>query len=136
MNVRPLRDRIIVRRLKASRESADHHPVAPRKAAAGGHRRRSGKVKDDGKRVALDVKSGDLILFGKHAEINSMAMNTVMREDKVMASSKQQQRQQERSNTEFEFRIENSGDQEWQSRLCATSSRQAVLRSVNQQPTR
>ena len=71
MNVRPLHDRIIVQRLEEGEQriggiiipdSAKEKPQQGKVIAAG-----NGKVKDDGKRIALDVKSGDLILFGKYS---------------------------------------------------------------------
>jgi chaperonin GroES len=71
MNVRPLHDRIIVQRLEEGEQrvggiiipdSAKEKPQQGKVMAVG-----SGKVKDDGKRIALDVKSGDLILFGKYS---------------------------------------------------------------------
>ena len=71
MNARPLHDRIIVQRLEEGEQriggiiipdSAKEKPQQGKVIAAG-----NGKVKDDGKRIALDVKSGDLILFGKYS---------------------------------------------------------------------
>ena len=71
MNVRPLHDRIIVSRIEEGEQkvggiiipdSAKEKPQQGRVVAAG-----SGKSKDDGKRVPLDVKAGDLILFGKYS---------------------------------------------------------------------
>src|SRR2546428_14149114 len=69
MNVRPLHDRLIVQRLEEGEQkvggiiisdSAKEKPMQGKVIAAG-----NGKSKDDGKRVPLDVKAGDLILFGK-----------------------------------------------------------------------
>src|ERR1051325_6850974 len=91
MNVRPLHDRIIVQRLEEGEQriggiiipdSAKEKPQQGKVIAAG-----SGKVKDDGKRVALDVKSGDLILFGKYSgqEIKLDGEEyLIMREDEVL----------------------------------------------------
>ena len=71
MNVRPLHDRIIVSRIEEGEQkiggiiipdSAKEKPQQGKVVAAG-----SGKSKDDGKRVPLDVKAGDLILFGKYS---------------------------------------------------------------------
>ena len=48
----------------------------------------NGKSKDDGKRVPLDVKAGDLILFGKYSgqEIKLDGEEfLIMREDEVLA---------------------------------------------------
>ena len=92
MNVRPLHDRIIVQRLEEGEQkiggiiipdSAKEKPQQGKVIAAG-----AGKVKDDGKRVALDVKSGDLILFGKYSgqEIKLDGEEyLIMREDEVLA---------------------------------------------------
>jgi chaperonin GroES len=91
MNVRPLHDRIIVRRLEEGEQriggiiipdSAKEKPQQGKVIAAG-----NGKVKDDGKRLALDVKSGDLILFGKYSgqEIKLDGEEyLIMREDEVL----------------------------------------------------
>ena len=91
MNVRPLHDRIIVQRLEEGEQkiggiiipdSAKEKPQQGKVIAAG-----TGKVKDDGKRIALDVKSGDLILFGKYSgqEIKLDGEDfLIMREDEVL----------------------------------------------------
>ena len=71
MNVRPLHDRIIVQRLEEGEQkiggiiipdTAKEKPQQGKVIAAG-----NGKVKDDGQRIPLDVKGGDLILFGKYS---------------------------------------------------------------------
>ena len=92
MNVRPLHDRLIVQRLEEGEQriggiiipdSAKEKPQQGKVIAAG-----AGKVKDDGKRVALDVKAGDLILFGKYSgqEIKLDGEEyLIMREDEVLA---------------------------------------------------
>ena len=92
MNVRPLHDRIIVRRLEEGEQkiggiiipdTAKEKPQQGEVIAAG-----NGKVKDDGKRVALDVKPGDTILFGKYSgqEIKLDGEDfLIMREDEVLA---------------------------------------------------
>jgi chaperonin GroES len=92
MNVRPLHDRIIVQRLEEGEQrvggiiipdTAKEKPQQGKVIAAG-----SGKVKDDGKRIALDVKTGDLILFGKYSgqEIKLEGEEfLIMREDEVLA---------------------------------------------------
>jgi chaperonin GroES len=91
MNVRPLHDRIIVQRLEEGEQriggiiipdSAKEKPQQGKVMAVG-----SGKVKDDGKRIALDVKTGDLILFGKYSgqEIKVDGEEyLIMREDEVL----------------------------------------------------
>jgi chaperonin GroES len=70
MNARPLHDRLIVRRLEEGEQksgeiiipdTAKEKPQRGTVIAAG-----EGRVRGNGTRVALDVKAGDLILFGKH----------------------------------------------------------------------
>ena len=92
MNVRPLHDRIIVQRIEEGEQkiggiiipdTAKEKPQQGKVIAAG-----AGKVKDDGKRVALDVKAGDTILFGKYSgqEIKLDGEEyLIMREDEVLA---------------------------------------------------
>jgi chaperonin GroES len=92
MNVRPLHDRIIVQRIDEGEQkiggiiipdSAKEKPQQGKVIAAG-----AGKVKDDGKRIALDVKASDLILFGKYSgqEIKLEGEEyLIMREDEVLA---------------------------------------------------
>ena len=91
MNVRPLHDRIIVQRIEEGEQkvggiiipdTAKEKPQQGKIIAAG-----AGKVKDDGKRTALDVKAGDLILFGKYSgqEIKLDGEEfLIMREDEVL----------------------------------------------------
>jgi chaperonin GroES len=91
MNVRPLHDRIIVSRIEEGEQkvggiiipdSAKEKPQQGKVVAAG-----AGKSKDDGKRIALDVKAGDLILFGKYSgqEIKLDGEEfLIMREDEVL----------------------------------------------------
>ena len=92
MDIRPLHDRIIVRRLEEGEQkiggiiipdSAKEKPQQGKVIAAG-----DGKMKDDGKRIPLDVKAGDLILFGKYTsqEIKLDGEEyLIMREDEVLA---------------------------------------------------
>jgi chaperonin GroES len=71
MNVRPLHDRIIVRRLDDGEQniggiiipdSAKEKPQQGTILAVG-----DGKVTEDGKRIAMDVRPGNVILFGKYS---------------------------------------------------------------------
>ena len=72
MNVRPLHDRVVVRRLEEKGEvvrggivipdTAKEKPQEGEVVAVG-----EGKKLDDGKRLAMDVKVGDRILFGKYS---------------------------------------------------------------------
>ena len=92
MNLRPLHDRIVVRRLESGEEnvggiiipdSAKEKPQRGTVIAVG-----NGVVREDGVRRALDVKPGDLILFGKdtNQEIKLDGEDyLVMREDEVLA---------------------------------------------------
>jgi chaperonin GroES len=93
MDIRPLHDRLIVRRLEEEGEqkiggiiipdSAKEKPQKGKVIAAG-----NGKINDDGKRVPLDVKAGDLILFGKYTsqEVKLDGQEyLIMREDEVLA---------------------------------------------------
>jgi chaperonin GroES len=92
MDVRPLHDRIIVRRLIEGEQksgaiiipdTAKEKPQRGEVIAAG-----NGKVKDDGTRVALDVKPGDQILFGKYTSQEVKVDGEeylIMREDEVLA---------------------------------------------------
>ncbi len=92
MTVRPLHDRLLVRRLEEGEQksggiiipdSAKEKPQRGRVIAAG-----NGMMKDGGKRVPLDVKAGDLILFGKYTshEIKLDGEEfLIMREDEVLA---------------------------------------------------
>src|SRR6184192_3028366 len=92
MNVRPLHDRIIVQRIEEGEQkiggiiipdTAKEKPQQGKVTAVG-----NGKAKDDGKRIPLDVKSGDTILFGKYSgqEIKIDGDEfLIMREDEVLA---------------------------------------------------
>ena len=92
MKVRPLHDRIIVQRIEEGEQkvggiiipdSAKEKPQQGKVIAAG-----AGKTKDDGKRQPLDVKAGDVILFGKYSgqEIKLDGEELlIMREDEVLA---------------------------------------------------
>jgi chaperonin GroES len=92
MDIRPLNDRLIVRRLEEGEQkiggiiipdSAKEKPQRGEVIAAG-----NGKLNDEGKRVPLDVKAGDLILFGKYTsqEVKLDGQDyLIMREDEVLA---------------------------------------------------
>ena len=92
MDVRPLHDRIIVRRLEEGEQtsrgiiipdSAKEKPQRGTVFAVG-----AGKISDEGVRRPLDVKAGDLILFGKYTSQEIKLDGTeylIMREDEVLA---------------------------------------------------
>ena len=71
MGLRPLHDRILVQRLEEEEEvqgsiiipdTAKEKPQQAKVLAAG-----PGRVSDDGKVQAMDVKEGDKVIFGKYA---------------------------------------------------------------------
>src|SRR5258708_19026073 len=107
MNIRPLHDRIIIQRLEDGEQkvggiiipdSAKEKPQQGKVIAAG-----NGKAKDDGKRVPLDVKAGDLILFGNYSgqEIKLDSNEyLIMREDAVLAVIADKKKNQLRQETE------------------------------------
>jgi len=92
MDVRPLHDRVIVRRLEEGEQksggiiipdSAKEKPQRGEVIAAG-----SGRVNDEGQRIPLDIKAGDQILFGKYTsqEVKLEGEDyLIMREDEVLA---------------------------------------------------
>jgi chaperonin GroES len=92
LKVRPLNDRVLVKRLEEETktagglfipDSAKEKPTRGKIIAAG-----NGKSNDEGVRKALDVKAGDLILFGKYAgtEIKIDGEDLIiMREDDILA---------------------------------------------------
>lgn len=71
MKVRPLQDRVLVQALEEKEskkggiiipDSAKEKPMEGKVIAVG-----KGKVGDDGKRVPLEVKKGDKVIYGKYA---------------------------------------------------------------------
>ncbi|MGB1109753.1 MAG: co-chaperone GroES [Gammaproteobacteria bacterium] len=92
MNIRPLHDRVIVKRLEEERvsaggivipDSATEKPVQGEIIAAG-----NGKILESGEKRPLDVKVGDKVLFGKYAgtEVKFEGEEVVvMREEDIMA---------------------------------------------------
>jgi chaperonin GroES len=91
MNIRPLYDRIVVKRIEEQEmtrsgiiipDSAKEKPQEGEVMAIG-----KGKRLDDGKMVALDVKVGDRILFGKYSGNEIKLDGTeyiIMREDDAL----------------------------------------------------
>ena len=91
MDVRPLRDRILVKRLEEEEQrvggiiihdTAKEKPQQGKVVAVG-----TGRVTDEGKVLPLDVKAGDRILFGKYAgsEIKLDGEEyLIVREDEVL----------------------------------------------------
>jgi chaperonin GroES len=91
MKIRPLQDRVIVQRVQEEEktkggiiipDTAKEKPQEGKVVAVG-----KGKVGDDGKLIALDVKAGDRILFGKYSgtEIKIDGEDVlIMREDDIL----------------------------------------------------
>jgi chaperonin GroES len=91
MKIRPLQDRLVVKRLAEEEktkggiiipDSAKEKPIEGEVIAVG-----NGKVSDDGKQRPLDVKKGDRVLFGKYSgtEIKIDGVeHLILREDEVL----------------------------------------------------
>ena len=91
MKIRPLQDRVIVKRIEEEEKSkggiiipdtAKEKPQEGKVVAVG-----KGKINDDGKLTPLDVKVNDRVLFGKYAgsEINiDGEEHMIMREDDIL----------------------------------------------------
>ena len=92
MNIRPLHDRIIVKRMEEERmsaggivipDSAAEKPIKGEVVAVG-----NGQILENGSVRALDVKVGDTVLFGKYSGTEVKVDGEellVMKEDDVMA---------------------------------------------------
>jgi len=91
MKIRPLHDRVVVKRIDAENKSAGGI-VIPDNAAEKPDQGEviavgAGKKTDDGKLIPMDVKVGDRILFGKYSGTTVKIESTeylVMREDDIM----------------------------------------------------
>lgn len=91
MNLRPLHDRILVRRLEEQEamrggiiipDTAKEKPQQAEVVAVG-----TGKLLEDGQRVAPDVKAGDRILFGKYSGADVRIDGEeylILREDEIL----------------------------------------------------
>jgi chaperonin GroES len=91
MKIRPLQDRIIVKRLEGEEktkggiiipDSAKEKPMEGKVIAVG-----PGKLNEKGTRVAPEVKAGDLVLFGKYAGTEIKIDNEehlILREDDIL----------------------------------------------------
>ena len=91
MKVKPLYDRLIVKRIEEKEQkrggimipdTAKEKPMEGKVIAAG-----SGRVEKDGKRAAMEVKVGDRVLFGKYAgtEIKiDDKEHVIVREDEIL----------------------------------------------------
>jgi chaperonin GroES len=91
MNIRPLQDRVIVKRVEEEEktkggiiipDTAKEKPIEGKVIAVG-----KGKANEEGKVRALDVKKGDHVLFGKYAgtEIKLDGVDhLILREDDIL----------------------------------------------------
>ena len=91
MKLRPLQDRILVQRVAEETttkggiiipDTAKEKPAEGKVVAVG-----NGKTGDDGKRIALEIKNGDRILFGKYSGTEVKIEGEeflIMREDDVL----------------------------------------------------
>jgi chaperonin GroES len=91
MKLKPLQDRILVQRVEEETttkggiiipDSAKEKPAEGKVVAVG-----AGKTSDDGNRIALEIKVGDRILFGKYSGTEVKIDGEeylIMREDDVL----------------------------------------------------
>ncbi len=92
MSLKPLQDRVIIKRINSEEktaggiiipDSAKEKPLEGKVIAVG-----TGKKDDDGKSSGLDVKEGDLVLFGKYAGTELKVDGEeviILREDDILA---------------------------------------------------
>ena len=92
MNLRPLHDRVIIKRMEEERtspggivipDSATEKPIRGEVIAAG-----NGKRTDSGEMIPMDVQVGDKVLFGKYSGTEVKVEGEellVMREEDIMA---------------------------------------------------
>ncbi len=91
MKVQPLHDRILLKRIEAKQQkrggiiipdTAKEKPMEGKIIAVG-----AGRVEKDGKRIPLEVKKGDRVLFGKYAgteiKIDDVE-HVILREDEIL----------------------------------------------------
>ena len=91
MNLRPLHDRILIRRIEESEQmrgglyipdTAKEKPQQGEVVAVG-----NGKMLDNGERVSIDLKPGDKILFGKYSGSDIKLEGDeylILREDEIL----------------------------------------------------
>jgi len=91
VNIRPLHDRVLVKRLEQQEQvsggiiipdTAKEKPQEAEVIAVG-----SGKLQDDGQRTPMEVKAGDRILIGKYSGSEIKLENddyVILREDEIL----------------------------------------------------
>ncbi len=92
MNIRPLHDRVVAKRIEQAEQvrggiiipdTAKEKPQEAEIVAAG-----PGKIVDDGKRAPMDVKAGDRVLIGKYSGSEVRIEDedyVILREDEILA---------------------------------------------------
>ena len=92
MKVKPLHDRVIVKRIEEEEttkggiiipDTAKEKPIEGKVVAVG-----RGKLLENGKKLSLEVKKGDKVLFGKYAGTDIQIKgeeHLIMREDDIIA---------------------------------------------------
>jgi chaperonin GroES len=92
VNVTPLHDRVLIKRIEEKEsikggiiipDTAKEKPQEGEVIAAG-----AGKINDKGDRIALDVKAGDRVLFGKYSGTEIKVDDEdylILREDEILA---------------------------------------------------
>ena len=92
MNISPLNDRVLVRRIETQEEikrgiiipdTAKEKPQEAEVVAVG-----PGKVEDNGKRLPMNVKPGDRVLIGKYSGTDIKiedVEHTILREEEILA---------------------------------------------------
>lgn len=91
MKVRPLQDRVLVKRIEAQEkakggiiipDTAKEKPMEGKVIAVG-----AGKTDDNGKKIPMEVKAGNRVLFGKYAGTEIKIDNEehiILREDEIL----------------------------------------------------
>ncbi len=92
INITPLADRVIIQQAEAETttasgiiipDTAQEKPQEAEVVAVG-----DGKIDDDGKRIPMNVKTGDIVLIGKYTgqdiKVNDIE-HTIVREDEILA---------------------------------------------------
>ncbi len=91
MKVKPLYDRVLVKRIEETQkkkgsiiipDTAKEKPMEGKVIAVG-----AGRVEKDGKRIPMEVKSGDRVLFGKYAGTEIKIdddEHVILREDEIL----------------------------------------------------
>lgn len=92
MEIKPLSDRVLLKRVETKEQvrggiiipdTAKEKPQEAEVVAVG-----DGKIGDDGKLIAMNVKKGDIVLIGKYTgqdiKVNDIE-HTIVREDEILA---------------------------------------------------